>query len=463
MTYSRYRSLSRNPEAQKEVDTQSESTGGMMFFILLHIPLAILFKQNSIFPTIHALASLGLGLFWLMNDRTPRRVILMIAYITGAELLWRGANAHVFYEFGKYAVILLLILLIMKYHVLKNASKWPIWYFLLLTPSILVMPFFDREAISFNLAGPLALAIANLFFSTQTISLDQLRNFLVAILAPAVGLGGLVFFGIVTTESINFSLGSNFQASADFGPNQVSSIIAIGALVALYFVFIEQRTLYRYLFVGISLWLLAQAALTFSRGGVWTTIGAAFTSGFYLLRDRRTRAVFVFTGIIFTVLSYFVVIPFLDGLSQNRLSARFSSMDSTGRYEIAQADLIVFQKFPLFGVGPGQSNVYHALTFRITDSHTEYTRMLAEHGSLGLLALIILAIASIERFTAKTPPLSKAFKAGMTMWALLYMIHASTRLVAPSVFFGLASANFALSQNKPQQKNIITPLGTRLR
>ncbi|MDD2922524.1 MAG: O-antigen ligase family protein [Anaerolineales bacterium] len=442
-------------EEREKANAEDISSGAALFFILLHIPLALLFKQNTIFPTLHALASLGLGLLWLASDRAPKRIILMIAYITGAELLWRGTNASLFYEFGKYAVILLLFLAILKFRALLKSSKWSIWYFLLLTPSILVMPSFDREAISYNLAGPLALAIAVVFFSVQTITPNQLRGILIALLAPAAGLGGLAFLGIATADTLKFVAASSFQTAADIGPNQVSAVLSLGSLAAFYYALIERKIFYRYVFIGLSLWLLAQAALTFSRGGIWTTLGAAFISGFYLLRDRRTRAGFIFAGILLALLSYFVVIPFLDNFSNNTLSARFSSLDSTGRYEIIQADLMIFKKFPVFGVGPNQSRPYHALTFRISNAHTEYSRMLSEHGSFGLLALIILAAASLRRFFMNAPPLSKAFITGMTAWTLLYMIHAATRLVAPSFLFGLAAATFTFAENAALQKDTV--------
>ncbi len=72
--------------------------------------------------------------------------------------------------------------------------------------------------------------------------------------------------------------------------------------------------------------------------------------------------------------------------------------------------------------------------------------MLSEHGSLGLLALVLLVSVIITRFTSKLPSTTKAFILGMTVWTVLYMFHAATRLVAPSFLFGLSSATFLLTQ-----------------
>ncbi len=113
---------------------------------------------------------------------------------------------------------------------------------------------------------------------------------------------------------------------------------------------------------------------------------------------------------------------------------------------------MVFRQFPLFGVGPGQSDAYHALTFRAASAHTEYTRMLAEHGSFGLISLLILAWFSVRRLFTKGDSLSKGLLLGIMVWALVYMASAATRLVAPSFLFGLAAAKFVL-QGKDAHQN----------
>lgn len=45
-------------------------------------------------------------------------------------------------------------------------------------------------------------------------------------------------------------------------------------------------------------------------------------------------------------------------------------------------------------------------------------------------------------------PLIKACVLGMMFWALLFMLHSATRLVAPSFLFGLAAATFLLQEQQ---------------
>jgi O-antigen ligase len=416
----------------------------LLVFVLLHIPLGLAFRSSSLAATAHALATLALGMIFLMTDRRPARVIYVAAYITGAEVLWRAARADIFWETGKYAVGGLLLLALLKYGRGQKAARWPILYFVLLLPSILVMPSFDREEVAFSLAGPFALAVAVMLFSIVRIGLGGFKEIMVSLLAPAVALAAYVLRGITTNGNILFLNSSNSRASGDFGPNQVAMILALGGLAAIYYALLERKHLYRYLFLGLCLWLLAQSALTFSRQGIWTTALALFVTGFYWLRDSRRKVGFVFASLVLGLLVYFLVFPFLDNYTGNALGARFANVDTTGRLEIIRADLVAFQEYPLFGVGPNQSRSYHALTFRLASAHTEYSRMLSEHGIFGLLALLVLLRAVLRRVTSKGEPLSKGVQLGLTAWALLYMAGSATRLVAPSFLFGLAAATLVL-------------------
>jgi len=414
-----------------------------VFFILLHIPLAFAFRWSSTVATAHAIGTFVLGLWWLAHDRYPDRLIYLTAYITGAELLWRGMQASVFYEFGKYSVGLLLVLGLLKYRRLFIADKRPLVYFVLLLPSILVMPAFDRQMIAFNLTGPFSLAVATMFFSTVKLTQEQMKRIWVALLAPIVGLGFMAsYLTSLYEETIVFAMGSIQETAAGMGPNQVSSILGLGALVAFLYVMIERKHKgLRLIMVGSMIWLMAQAALTFSRGGVWTTIGAIAVAVFYLARDRHLRYFSIFILAVVCLVSYFYVFPALEDFTEGGLSERFRSFDTTGRDSIVKGDLKAFEEHPVFGVGPDQSRAYHAQFFRPASAHMEYSRMLAEHGSFGIVAMLILLWMVLQRFIFKEPPEAKALSGAFTVWTMLFMLHAAMRLVAPSFVFGLASAH----------------------
>ncbi|MCO5185314.1 MAG: O-antigen ligase family protein [Anaerolineae bacterium] len=411
--------------------------------VLLSVMLGIILGQSEIIATGHTLLVFGLGLLWLVRDENSSRVIYVVAYIVGAELLWRSTGSAVFWEFSKYAATLLLLLSLLKETRLLRTSKAPIIYFVLLLPSIALLPGFDRDAISFNLSGPLLLAVAVMYFGNQVLSERQLRRLLLALILPIISFAALAMFLTISADVLTFGSQSvsGRVTSAGFGPNQASSILGLGMFIAFVVALLETKSSFlRVLFFMLAIWLAVQAALTFSRGGIWAGAGALAVGTLYWARDRRTRTL-LFAGILVTsIIAYFVAVPFLDSLTQGFLITRFQDADLTGRDLIIQADLFAFRQNLLFGVGPGQSEQWHSLTFRASNAHTEYTRLLAEHGLFGLGSLLILlGTASFRGLRSYPSRAGKAVVLAMTVWALLHMVHAGMRVAAPGFMFGLAA------------------------
>jgi O-antigen ligase len=425
-------------------------------FLALHIPLALAMTNITIISTVHALCTLALGVWFLARDNEPYRLIYLTAYITGAEMLWRMTNAQVFWEFGKYAIAALLWLAILKQHRLIRADKRPLLYFVLLLPSCLLS--LDRDKLSFNLSGPLALAVATMFFSTVKLTRAHMDRVFVALVAPTLGIAFLALNSTLTAGAIVFSNNSNSITSGDIGPNQVSSVLGLGLLAAvLYAMSSQQGRFLKIVMAGCAIWLGGQCALTFSRGGLWTAFGAIAVAVIYLLRDKRSRLALLATMAVVILSAIYLVFPTLNSFTGGAITDRFSSLSPTGRDLIFEADLIAFSENPLFGVGPGQSAAYHALLYGNDVAHTEYSRLLAEHGSFGLVALLIMVAIVIGRFTRKQEPLEKAYALSFTTVALLFMVHAAMRLVMPAFMFGLGGFTFVseeqLEASKQNEQN----------
>ncbi len=412
--------------------------GPWVWFILLHAPLVVAMKLSPLVATAHALLTAAVG-FRCLRFPAPEYVIYVIGYVAASEPLWRVSRALIFYESGKYLVAALSIFAIIRFRLLPRCDKLPLFYFMLLLPSVLMLPELDRRQVSFNLSGPFALAMCSLFLSTQRISVEMLRKLFLVIQAPILGLAFIATFSTVTTENINFY--ASKVAAGGLGNNQSSSILGLGLLIAFLYVFIDRhhRPL-RWFMAAVGIWCAAQASLTFSRGGVATAIGAIAAASVFLLRDRRSRGALMLRIGLLVLLAAYVVIPQLNVITSGAFTDRFTSRHLTGRDRIMEADLMAFRENPLFGVGPGQSKAYHARTFRMSSSHTEYTRLLAEHGLLGLAAMLLLVWMVGSRLMRRAPPASKALAAGFTTWTLLFMFHAAMRMAAVSFIFALGAA-----------------------
>lgn len=418
----------------------------ILVFVFAHIPLALAMQQSSLVASVHAYLTFALGLWWLLTQEKPDKVIYVAAYITGCELLWRGTEARVFWEVGKYSVSLLLILLIFKQQLVEKTPKIWVIYFILLIPSIFAIPrIFDRMVIAYNLTGPFALAVATMYFSAQPLSREHLKRIMLAFIAPAVGLAFLSVTFTMEVESFEYVNSSTFMTTGGVGPNQYCSSLTLGSMGAFFYALNERRNrIIQLLMLTLSVWLLAQGFLTFSRGGIWTMAGAIAFYILYIVRNRRDRLNALIVSIIAVGLVSFVLFPALDKFTEGSLSRRFSNTYASGREKIALADLYMFAANPLFGVGPGQSKWQHDMFFYIKAStHTEYTRLLAEHGIFGLVALLILLGMAARRYKLLPSNELSAFRVMMTTWALLFMAHSATRMVAPSFLFGLGAIVFS--------------------
>lgn len=422
----------------------------VLAILLLHMPLALLMSQYPTVAGVHAVSCLLIGMVWATSGASLDRLANVAAYIVGAEVLWRMTRAPVFWESGKYAVAVILLLGIQRTRPLK-ATNFPIIFFALLVPSVLLTISskasldWIRQEISFNLSGPLALAVCAAFFSRVQLTTAQVQRMLIAFLSPLVGIIAVVLFKASTVEELGFSgTSSSKLLSGGYGPNQVSSVLGLGALAAFLIVVLfvppKQRGM-KWLMLGLSILLAAQSALTFSRNGLYLALISAFAAAVFLLRDARARTTLLAASGILCVVGYYVVIPRLDTFTEGALTRRFADPSLTGRDQIMQADVNTWAEHFWLGVGPGMAGAYRARYFRAASAHTEFTRLVAEHGALGLAALGLLMVFGWQAVWRVKSPRWRAFVAAMVTFSLLYMVANAMRLVLPAFCFGLAFAS----------------------
>ncbi|HEX8217926.1 MAG TPA: O-antigen ligase family protein [Chloroflexia bacterium] len=411
-------------------------------FFSAHVPLALLMNQVREVGTLHALLTLGAGLWYALLGRDVVKVALVGAYITGAEVLWRMVDAGVIWEFGKYATIATFAIGIVRLHGLKG-TKLPLVYFLVMLPSgILTLSELGlddaRDQVSFNLSGPLALMVCAWFFSQVRLSTEQLQRLFLVAIGPIVGIATIALYSTFTAVSIRWSDESNFVTSGGFGPNQVSNALGLGALLA--FVFIRQGKVSRFLQALMFAAVLVfgtLSALTFSRSGLYNAGAAAAVLLLFSIRDR---AALVRVGLSLVALFLLVdnfILPNLQEFTGGAILTRFQDTGLTHRQEIAEADLQVWMHNPLFGVGPGMAKEARALFLDPVAAHTEVTRLLAEHGFFGLIAFLLLLVMSYQNYRRAQGTAQKGFVAAMVVWTMLFMLNSAMRLVAPALIFGL--------------------------
>jgi O-antigen ligase len=224
--------------------------------------------------------------------------------------------------------------------------------------------------------------------------------------------------------------------------------------------------------------LVAQAALTFSRSGLYMAAGGAAVTAAFAMSDVRLRARFVtFLAAAFVVGNFFVV-PYLDAFTGGAMGVRFQDTDLTGRDLLIQADIDLWTQNPVLGVGPGEGKTQRGAFFSADANafaargaptqiaaHTEFSRMLAEHGSFGFGALLLFVTGGLLNVRRAPDARARAVVAALASWSALFMLSTAMRVVAPSLAFGIGFAIWlARSPDTPEapvrrrQRNWLRPL-----
>lgn len=412
----------------------------VILFLALHFPLAIGMEISPWFSTIHALLALLFGLRAALLGRTSQ-VVYAVVYISAAEVLWRMSRANLLWEYSKYAVVVVIfVAVIVEWSRTAESrrlrSVWPILLLITLVPaSVMAVLYYGpaeaRDTLSFNLSSYAALLALGLYLWARPLNRDTTVRMLLALVAPIVGITFLaVYYTITDLDSLIFLGAANWVTSGNYGPNQVSNMMGLGALAGvMLFVLINKASGARIFILLLTMVMLGQGLLTFSRGGIYSFALALAVFGFHLMRTPRARRRFLALFILFGVILLTFVYPLLDDFTGGSLTDRFRDLDTTGRLEAAITDLEVFRDNPLLGIGVGRSIEYHATIDGISlAAHTEYTRILAEHGLFGILAIILLIWMVAVRYLANSSGLGRAMTAALSVWALSIMAHSAMRL-----------------------------------
>ena len=426
-------------------------------FIAAHVPLALAIPKHSRLAALHALLVFGIGLVAAVMPRKSHLVAYAAAYLTGAAVFWRMRGAKIPWEFDKYAMVAIFIVALV-FSVRIRRSALPLAYLALLVPSALLTvssaPWDDAKGmLSFNLSGPIALGFSMLFFSSIRLSPAQMRWLATSLLAPIVGIAAIAAYSLQTAlqdpEFDFYGGSSNATTSGGFGPNQVSAILGLGLVaIVVYLILGRAKRVVTGTMLLLMLFLARQCLITMSRGGIYMALGAVAAASFYLLQERAYRRKLLAAGAVIGVILVFVVIPRLEAITGGVLVSRFENTSGTGRELLIKGDLESWSQNPLLGVGPGMGGANRLKYFTVSAAHTEYTRLLAEHGLLGLVCLVLLGAMAVRNVRDQKTRQGKAVSAALVAYALLFMTVDAMRFGAPAFAFGLSGVTFVFARRR---------------
>jgi len=433
--------------------------------LIFHIVLAIgiyVFKPLALVYFISITVFFSYKILVVSKKYKTFYVLLACAYLVGAEVFLRMNNGTVFYEAIKYLVIVFMLMGLIS-NSFSNKSLIYVLYILLLIPGIFVAALtmgFDtdiRKAIAFNLSGPVCLGIVAVFCYKRTITYNQIKIVLLALLLPLISMTVYLFLFTPNLQEVITSTESNFMTSGGFGPNQVATVLGIGMFV-LATRFFMSKELFMYRFIDLVLLgvLAYRALITFSRGGVITAIImiAVFLALYYLKVNLKTKLRIKTSLILFLI---FLSFTWLYSSIQTGgfIEKRYANQDAAGREKndvtTGRTDLVAFEfkEFidnPFLGIGVGKVKEERLSATGIeAASHNEMSRILAEHGLLGIFAFLILLFTPLVfRLTNKT----NLFFYSFYLFWLLTINHSAMRIAAPAFIYGLCLLNISYRTKK---------------
>lgn len=445
------------------------------YLVLIGIFILLGLSANMI--TITAYAVISSAYFFLTgikNKNANGEFHLLAANIVGVEVFLRMLKAPLPHEVAKYTIIFVLGFANIFGYQKTPKSNFPLWYVLLLLPSIFLTSTetadYTRDLIAANISGPVAIGVASYYFFNRPFSNKDIFRILRVMTLPLISLVIYLQFKTINLETIEFAAWKSTSATTGgYGPNQVSTALGIGMLVFLGSIIMNKRLSGNLIVDVIFLGLFSyRGLLTFSRGGVLVPVLAVvIATVVYFMRTGLTsrNIKLIFTVLIGIGISY-VVWGLANTLTGDALERRYQGETgstvhtgerefTSGRAEVMELDMKIFLDHPILGVGPGMGTIYRANygydAGRVA-AHVEFTRLFCEHGILGFLALITLAYSIWHKFKKiQMTILNKFFALSFLWFALLTTNHNALRLSAPAFFIGLslvADKDFILQRKR---------------
>lgn len=420
--------------------------------ILIHAFIGVAVFLVQPFSKVFYFAFLGYFFFRILkNPNKNFEILLACAYVVGSEVFVRMTGGALFYEAAKYEVIGFCLLGLFYSGFSRKGVIFFIYLFLL-APGIVVssetlsIDADIRTAIAFNLSGPICLGISALFAYDKSITRSQLHQILLACMLPIFSMSVYLFLYSPDLRDVLSGTESNFAASGGFGPNQVATLLGLGIFLAFSRVlfFSHNKILF-----AVHLFVLAlmgyRGLVTFSRGGI--LVGIIMIAALMWMAYRKTDTynrqklsflVIVFGGVAFATWLYssYQTGGLLDLRYAGKDAAgRIQEDYTTGRSALIETEFEAFITNPFLGIGVGKNKEYRLETEGVESaSHNELSRLLAEHGLLGIMALMILLLTPLL-YRLKNP--KNLFFFSLFVFWFLTVNHSSMRLAAPAFIYAL--------------------------
>ena len=424
-----------------------------LYLVALHAFLGFVFFLFPFFSKVYGIAILVFGIYFIIQSKNKQNeALLMAAYAVSAEIMLRMTGGTFVNEYGKYLVMLFLFLGMLFTGFSRNALVYWLFLFFLVPSVVLSTVTLDittdvKKAIVFNISGPVCLGISAIYCYKRELTFQRLLGIITAFSLPLLCLVTYLYFYAPNIQDVVTGTQSNFETSGGFGPNQVSTILGLGIFIFFVQLMLNSSNgILQIINGGLVLFFAYRGLITFSRGGIYTGVAMILLLLAILYFQANFQTKPKIAGIIvLSFLATLAVWSYSSIKTNGLLDKRYANQDAAGREKKSQlsgreilieSELKMFYENPILGVGVGKNKELRKSQTGIDlATHNEMTRMLAEHGTLGIVGLLILLITPLYLFLVdRQNILALSF---FVFW-LLTINHAAMRLSAPAFIYALS-------------------------
>jgi hypothetical protein len=427
--------------------------------ILLHLGIGILIAIFPFLSKIYAGLIVMAGVFWIVKNRNQNHEVLyIIAYLVGSEVFLRTTGGSLCYEYGKYFMLLFTLLGLFYSGIQKK--KNPYWIFLLLIFPGIFIPLESlhgdlKRKVVFDILGPVCLGVCALYTYKRKISGEQLQALLATIVLPIIACCTYLMICYPYYDGIVNNTESNIYLSGRFAPNQMATILGLGVFICFLRILLIPAS--KKIFV-ISLVVFCliyyRGLMTFSRGGMLTSLGmtALLLFSLFLSREKyiqikqRLVVLLVLLPTIFIAASFQTKTLLYKRYANENITGLTKSHEVNGREDMAMEEIKFFKENPVLGMGVGRTKEIRKVEYGSSIStHSEITRLLAEHGILGILSLLILIVVPLFLYLKNR---QNVYLLSFFGFWLLTTNHSGMRVAAPAFIYALALLDIKLNKAK---------------
>lgn len=425
-----------------------------ILLVLAHVLIGVLIFLFPFLSKIYSVAIFVFGFLYILKTQNRNNNVLYVAgYIVGSEVFLRMTQGSFFYELSKYGVMFFLIMGMYYKGFSKNAL--PLWiYLLLLVPGIIIatetlnLTTDIRKAILFNISGPLCLGVAGIYCYERKILFSSLNNVLLSIGLPIIS--NTVYLILFTRDlkEILTGTGSNPLTSGGFGPNQVATVLGLGMFIFFSrLILVSKSKLIFIINLIIAFNISYRGLLTFSRGGMMTGFLMIVVLLFFIYYKTKSSVKLKLNTVFISLAATMILIwLYTSNQTGGLIEKRYANQDAIGREKesqlsgregIFESEYNTFLSNPIFGVGVAKGLEIREVETGglIIASHNEITRMLAEHGIVGIFALLIILFTPIFLYLGNKQHI---YLFCFILFWILTINHAAMRIAASAFVYSLS-------------------------